>query len=135
MGFKIKISKKTIIRLAVFTALIVAAVLFDHYFENHPVELNQVETGTSRQSAGHSFIYLFNSSNSFSAKTPVFRNYSRKLFVQTHNKLIQKFHQLRNYQVLKADMEKPQTPLIFSYHHLTFRHYYFTFPDDDPSIA
>ena len=135
MGFKIKISRKIIVRLAVFTALIVAAVLFDHYFENHPVEFNQVETGASQQSAGHRFIYLFNSANSFSAKTPGFRNYSRKLFAQTHNKLIQKFHQLRNYQVLKADMEKPQTPLIFSYHHLTFRHYYFTFPDDDPALA
>lgn len=134
MKVKIKISKKTIVRLGVFTALIVAAVLFDHYFESHPVELEKMETGASRHSADHS-IYLFNSANSFSAKTSVLKNFSRKLFEQSHNKLLQKCHQLRNYQVLKADSGKPANPLIFSYHHLTFRHYYFTFPDDDPYIA
>jgi hypothetical protein len=135
MGIKIKISKKTIVRLAIFSALIITAFLFDHYFENHPVDLNQVETGASQESTEHSFIYLFNSTNSFSAKTSGFKNPSRKLFAQMHNKLIQQFHHKRNYQVFKADMGKPKQPLIFSYHHLTFRHYYFTFPDDDPLVA
>jgi hypothetical protein len=135
MRGKIKISKTTIVRLAVFTALIFAAVLFDHYFENHPVELEKMEADTGRHSADHRVIYLFNSASSFSAKTPVFKNSSRKLFEQTHNKHLRHYHQLRNYQVLKADCEKPANPLIFSYHHLTFRHYYFTFPDDDPHIA
>jgi len=135
MKLKIKISKKTIARLAVFTALILAAILFDHYFESHPVELEKMETGESRHSADHSFIYLFNSANSFSAKTSVLKNPSRKLFEQSHNKLLQKCHQLRNYQVFKAESGKDANPLIFSYHHLTFRHYYFTFPDDDPYIA
>lgn len=135
MGFKMKITKKTIARLAVFAALIVAAVLFDHYFESHPVELNQVENETPQNTAEHSYIYLFNSAGTFSAKTSVLKNPSRKLFEQSHNKHLQEFHRLRNYQVLKSDAEKPGNPLIFSYHHLTFRHYYFTFPDDDPLIA
>ncbi len=135
MEFKMKISKKTIARLAVFAALIVAAFLFDHYFENYPAELDKAETGASQHTAGNSYIYLFNPANSFSAKTSVFKNFSRKLFAQSHNKLLRKYHQLRNYQVLKVDMEKPKSPLIFSYHHLTFRHYYFTFPDDDPLVA
>jgi len=135
MGFKMKISKKTIARLAVFAVLIVAAVLFDHYNENHPVELDKVDTAATQHSAEHSFIYLFNSANSFNANTSVFKNPSRKLFAQSHNKLVQKYHQSRSYQVLKDDMDKPTNPLIFSYHHLTFRHYYFTFPDDDPLIS
>lgn len=135
MGFKIKLSKKVLTRLAIFVALIAAAVIFDHYFENHPVELDKVETGASQQSAEHSFIYIFNSANLLNAKTSGFKNPSRKLFAHSHNKLLQKFHQLRNYQVLKVDMEKPKNPLIFSYHHLTFRHYYFTFPDDDPLVS
>jgi len=135
MGFKMKISKKTIVRLAVFAVLILAAVLFDHYFETHPVELEKVDAAASQHSAEHSFIYLFNSANSFNANTSVLKNPSRKLFVQSHNKLVQKYHQSMDYQVLKADLRKPKNPLIFSYHHLTFRHYYFTFPDDDPLVA
>jgi len=135
MGFKMKITKKTIVRLAVFAALIAAAVLFDHYFENHPVELEKMEAGTRQNTAEHSFIYLYNPAGTFGAKTSALKNPSRKLFEQSHNKHLQEFHQLRNYQVLKADMKKPKNPLIFSYHHLTFRHYYFTFPDDDPLVA
>ena len=135
MRVKIKISKKTIVRLAVFAALIIAAVLFDNYFETHPVEFEKIETDAGQHSADPQFIYLFNSTSSFSAKTPGFKNSSRKLFEQSHNKLLRKYHQIRNYQVLKADCDKTANLLIFSYHYLTFRHYYFTFPDDDPHIA
>lgn len=135
MRFKIKLSNKVLTRLVIFFALIAAAVIFDHYFESHPVEFDAIDTGASQQTSNHSFIYLFNSTNSFSVKTSELKKLSRKLFLQGHNKLIQKFHQLRNYQVLKTDMGKPKNSLIFSYHHLTFQHYYFTFPDDDPLVA
>lgn len=136
MAIKLKISKKVLTRLAVFVALTAGALLFDIYFDNHPVELEQIEAGSEKKPvAEHGVVYLFNPVNASSVKTTVQKTPTRKLFDQTHNKNLQKYHQLRNYQVLKAEANLPRKSLVLSYHHLTFRHCFFTFPDDDPFIS
>ena len=134
LEFNIRISKKALAKIAVFAALIAVAVLFDEYFENHPVIMDEMEE-TADASTEFGVVYLFNPVNSCSAKTSFQKTPSRKLFEHSHNKHIQQYHQVRNYQVLKAESKKPHTPLIFSYHLLIFRHYYFTFPDDDPLLS
>lgn len=134
LELNIRLSKNALAKIAVFAALIAVAVLFDEYFENHPVEMDVMEE-TADTSTEFGVVYLFNPVNSCGANTSFQKPPSRKLFEHSHNKHIQQYHQVRNYQVLKAESKKPHTPLIFSYHHLTFRHYYFTFPDDDPLLS
>ena len=123
-------------RFAFFTAIIGAAFLFDIYFDDHPVELNQIENSSKEESATEKgIVYLFSSVNNSSVKTSVQKTPTRKLYEQKHNKNLQNYHQVRNYQLLKAESKLPKRPLIFSYHHLTFRHFFYTFPDDDPFIS
>lgn len=134
LEINIKISKKVLAKIAVFAALVGIAVLFDAYFENHPVEMDEIEK-TADNSTEYGVVYLYNPVNTCSTKSSFNKTPSRKLFELTHNKHIQQYHQLRNYQVLKAEREQPAVPLVFSHHHLIFRHYHFTFPDDDPLIS
>ncbi|MEE4287408.1 MAG: hypothetical protein V2I31_14745 [Mariniphaga sp.] len=118
-----------------FTAITGIAFLFDEYFENHPGTLNELQTQNEASTGDHGTIYLFTQSINLGAKTSAQKTSDRKLFQILHNKFVQKCHQLRNHQVLKTEPEVLKQPLFLSYHHLIFRHYYFTHPDNDPLIS
>lgn len=118
-----------------FIAITGIAFFFDEYFENHPGTLDELQTQNEASAGDHGTIYLFTQSNSLGAKTSAQKTSDRKLFDHLHNKFMQKCHQLRNHQVLKTKPEVLKQPLFLSYHHLIFRHYYFTHPDDDPLIS
>lgn len=135
MNFKFKISKKFIVRLVFFAALVSVAVLFDIYFENHPGTLNELQAESEGANDEHGTIYLFSQANNVSAKSLAQRTSVRKLFDETHNKLLQKCHHLRNHQLLKTEKKAPRKPLFLTYHHLIFRHYYFSLPDNDPLVS
>jgi hypothetical protein len=132
LEYKLKISKRKLVRFAFFAALIGAAFFFDLYFENHPVELEEIENVTEQNSGEYRIVCLFNFVNASSAKIPIFKVPSGKLWEQSHNKLIQKYHEARNYQVLKTEAITPRKPFILSCHHLTFRHNSSLSPGDDP---
>jgi hypothetical protein len=133
--FKLKITRHTLIRALVFAALTAVAVLFDWYFEKHPAALEELQTETKSEACDHGAIYLFSQSSSYGVKTSVQKTPGRKLFDDAHDKLLQKCHQLRHHQAIKAETAVPLKPLFLSYHHLIFRHYFLTFPDDDPPVS
>jgi hypothetical protein len=133
--FKLKITKLLLVRVLVFAALTAVAVLFDLYFEKHPAALEELQTGPENEACDHGAIYLFSQSSSFGVKSSAQKTLGRKLFDDAHDKLLQKCHQLRHHQALKAETAVPLKPLFLSYHHLIFRHYYLTFPDDDPPVS
>ena len=135
LKFKIKISKKIVVRLALFAAVIGVATLFDIYFESNQNELDKIQTDSKQSANEHGTIYLFNQANSFNAKTSFQKTTGRKLFVHSHDKYLQKHHQLRNFQVLKAEIQTQTSPLILSYHYLVFKNYFFTVPDDELMIS
>ena len=136
MKIKIKISKKRAIKLAIFAALTGLAVFFDNYFEKNPVELNKVTERPGHSASEHGTIYLFAQSSSTSVKTSIQKTPDRKIFQQSHNKLLQKYHQVRNYQVIKKEADIQKMPFALSCHFLIFRAYHFTLQDDDiPLIA
>jgi hypothetical protein len=131
---KVNITRKLAIRVAFISAIIGAALLLDVYFENNPEELQNIQA-ESHETNEPGNVYLISQSNTTSFKTPVQKNLNRKLQVQSHDKFLRKYHQVRNYQVLKADVEKQTTPLILSYHYLVFQNYFFTLPDEEPLIS
>ncbi len=136
MKFKIKPSKKLIIRLVLFAAVLGFASLLDNYLEKNQVQIDKMDTNSNHSDSEHGTIYLFTQANNpFNGNTFVLKTSSRKLFDQSHDKLLQKYHQLRNFQVLKADEKTYKIPLFLSYHYMVFRNYYFTVPDDDPHIS
>jgi hypothetical protein len=135
MDIKIKISKKLLLRLAFFVAVIGVATLFDVYFENNPEKLEEIQTESADNTGGQSIVYFVNQTNTFDVKTSFQKNTGRKLQVKSHDKFIQKYHQLRNFQVLKAEVQTQTSPLILSYHYLVFKNYFFSAPDDEPLIS
>ncbi|MCD6354280.1 MAG: hypothetical protein J7L95_01915 [Prolixibacteraceae bacterium] len=135
MKFKIKISKKLIVRLALFVAVIGAANLLDIYFENHPLDIKQAQSKQGHSTNENGTIYFFTQVNLPNAKTPIQKIPTRKLFEKSHNKFLREYHQIRNYQVLKAENKKSKTPLIPAFHYLVFQNYFFTIPDDEPLLS
>ena len=124
------------IRLLLFAVLTGLAVAMDFYFEKHPVALEELNPGgEEEESCDHATIYLFSQVNHASAKLPMQRVSGRKYQDQGHVRLLQKCHQLRNHLVLKLETEIALRPLVLSYHHLIFGHYYFNYPDDDVSFS
>jgi len=135
LRIKINISKKLLTRLAIFTALVIAAIFFDVYFENDSLGVNQIETSQEENQNTPGNIYLFAQSNTINAKSSVQKIQFRRIQLKSHDKLIQRYHQLRNYQVLKAEVETDTTPIITSYHYLVFQQHFFSSLKDEPLIS
>lgn len=135
LNIKKNISKKMVLHLALFIAIIGVASLFDVYFENNPEKAKEMQTESAANSSDRTKMYFVSQTNFFSTKSSDQKDTGRKLQVKLHDKFIQKYHQLRNFQVLKAEVQTQTTPLILAYHYLIFQNYFFTIPDDEPLIS
>lgn len=122
-------------RLAFFLAVIGVATLFDVYFENNLEALEEFQTESTDNSGEQGGMYFVSQVITIDAKTSTQKNTNRKLQVKSHDRYLQKYHQLRNNQVLKAEVQPQTTPLILSYHYLVFKNHFFTDPDDEPLIS
>jgi len=122
-------------RLALFVAVIGVASLFDIYFNDTKIKPGETETGSAKEERKQEKIVLISQSTNLDFKTQVQKTLVRKLQLKTQDKFIQKYYQLRNYQVLKEEVQNQTAPLINSYHYLAFKNYFFSVPDDIPLIS
>jgi hypothetical protein len=113
-------------------AVIGVATLFDIYFDTNHVEFVEIETSSSEEGQEQNTLLLISQSTNPGVKTLEQKKTDRKVQVKSHDKLIQKNYQLRNYQVLKAELQTQTAPLINSYHYLAYKNYFFSDPDGDP---
>ena len=120
------------LRLALFAAVIGIAALFDIYFDNNRVEINEFETSSPEDEKEQGSILLINQTINSGAKVSAGKTVVRNPQLKSHDKLVQKYYQLRNYQVLKAESQTQTTPLINSYHYLVFKNYFYSVPEDNP---
>ncbi|HPE78258.1 MAG TPA: hypothetical protein PLC80_19350 [Draconibacterium sp.] len=132
MDFKNKISKKVVLKLAVFVAVIGLATLFDHYFDKNTAEAKEIESRSTKENQEQKSLVFISQSSNIGVKTTVEKTVPRKIQVKSQDKFIQKYYQLRNYQVLKAEVQTQTTPLINTYHYLAFKNYFYSVPDDIP---
>lgn len=135
MIFKIKMSKKQWLNIAVFAAVIAVAAVFDIYFENRGVEVAGFASNTENQDDEKGSVHFFSQTIDFGGKIQVLKIVQRKIQPKSHDKLLQQFHQNRNYQVLKAEVQTQTAPLILTFHYLSFRNYVYISPDDFPQVA
>ncbi len=136
MNIKLKLTKKQLLKLALFLAVIGLAHLIDSYFDKNPVHLDETETSSNNQHNEPNTVYLVNQINVLNVKVELQKPSVRNLQPKLYDRLIQKYHQVRNYQVLKAETDPKTSPLISAYHYLAFKNYFFTDPDDDnPRIS
>ncbi len=119
-------------KLAVFVAVIGLATLFDHYFDKNMAEAEEIEASSSKENQEQKTILLISQSPNFGVKSLAEKTAPRKLQLKSQDKFIQKYYQLRNYQVLKAEVQTQTSPLISTYHYLVFKNYFYSVPDDIP---
>ncbi|MEN8117428.1 MAG: hypothetical protein ABFS16_10640 [Bacteroidota bacterium] len=135
MRFKIEITKKMFVRMALFMVIIGAAILADVYFENNPAEFENIQANSEESTNNSNTVNLINQTGSITVNTFVLKLSGKKLHIQSHNKFLRKYHNIRNNQVLKAEVKTQTTPLILSYHYLVFQNFFFTLPDEEPLIS
>ena len=82
MKLKIKISKKLVFHLVLYTALAGITMIFDMYLKNNPEALVELKECNEEPESEQRVVYLFSQSNTFIAKSPVQKTTSRKLFAQ-----------------------------------------------------
>lgn len=131
MEFRLKISKKLVLRLMLFAAITGAAMLFDIYFESHPGALKELKSGNEDNKKEQSVVYLISQTSTLSVKPLVQNAPGRKLFSHEHSKFVMQCHQLRNHLAYKAEKKVPRKPVFLSCHNLLFKQNYFSLPDDD----
>lgn len=120
------------LKLALFAVVIGIATLFDIYFDDKHVEIQETEANSPDDEKEQDTILLISQSSNLGAKTSVSKTVVRKLQLKSQDKFIQKYYQLRNFQVLKAEVQTQTTPLISSYHFLAFKNYFYSIPEDVP---
>ncbi len=125
------ITKKLLVKLAVFTVLIAAAFALDAYFEKNPADLDEIQAGAEQHSHEQGEVYILAQASPSTVKTSVQKTSTRNQKIETHTKFLRKYHSIRNYQVLKAEVIQQTSPLITSYHYLVFQTHLFS-PDEDP---
>lgn len=135
MNIKKKITKKVWLKLLLFIAVIAGAAFFDYVFDDDIAAFDKIETEANKNAANPNTVYLYNPSFLGSVKSTVQIVSDKKPHLKFHDKLIQNYHRIRNYQVLKAEVQEETSPLISTYHYLAFKNYFFTDPDKDPHIS
>ena len=135
MNIKTKISRRLVLQLTIFVVVIGLATCFDIYYKDKKVNVTSTETNSPDNSNDQNAVHLISQSMDLGVKTYAQKIVVRKVQIKSQDKYIRKYYQLRNYQVLKAEVQKQTAPLINSYHYLAYKNYFFTNPDDIPLIS
>lgn len=120
-----------LVKLALFAALIGAAVCMDAYLEKNPTKLGDRKTDTENHSTNQGEVYVLAQANPISVKTFTQKIPSRKHHSETHDKFLRQYYSVRNYQVRKAEVVQQTTPLIAAYHYLVYQNHSLS-PHEDP---
>jgi len=131
LKIKLNISRKLLIRLAFFAALIGTAIWVDAYLKKNPTKLDDIQADADNHSANQGEVYVLAQANPLSVKTVVQKTPTRNQHSEAHNKFLRQYYSVRNYQVLKAEVVQQTSPLITSYHYLVFQNHSLS-PDEDP---
>lgn len=121
--------------IAIFAAIIAVAAVFDIYSDNQGVKIGNIENNAGEKENEKGSVQLFSQSFDFGVKIQVLKTVQRKIVLKGHDKFLQRFHQLRNYQVLKAEVQTQKAPRILTREYLSFRNYTYFSPDDIPSFS
>ncbi len=119
-----------LVQFALFMAVVAAALIIDVYSGNNTKEIEKTQAESQKHASEPGSIYIIAQSGSLSLKTSVHKSPTRDSNIQLHDKFLRKYHQIRNYQVLKAEVKSHAVPIIQSYHYLVFQNYFYTNPDE-----
>lgn len=135
MNLKKYISRHLVMRVCLMLALVGAAAVFDMY---HAANL-KLEENTKRlpspDDADANKIFFCNQVPSYNLKTSGTDFSFRLRFICSQNKFLQKYYNLRTFQLMKAETVHSFFPSVCSFHSLPFNRVLYASPDDTPPLS
>jgi hypothetical protein len=136
LKFTRKISKKQWLQLLLFTTVIGLASLLDNYLEKNSLYIPVIQSQDKNTAENQNDLDLIEQfSISINAKITFQKTPERKFPDLSTNKFLPRYHQLRNFQVLKADRNAESDHSGLTCHLPVLRFYRDYLPDEDPHIC
>jgi hypothetical protein len=128
------ISKKNIISLLLFVAVIAVAFLFDHLNKNEIFSINNSNESPATKTVDLSQYYYYNPVNTSTinlANKPV----PRKLFLRTQDKFVQQYHNHKTFHHSKSESVLLNTSDFIAQHLVLIKQIHYINPDDTPPLS
>lgn len=132
MGRKIHISKKNLLKLALFIAVLATAVLFDLSRDKSDIKLSENHNTKGSSSHELSQFCFYSTFNSFKQKSLSTKFSARKLFLRTQSEFLQKYHNLKAGQSVKSELLQNYVAAGLQIDRIRFQRCLFRNPDDGP---
>ena len=131
LNCKIHISKKALLKLMLFAAIIGAAVLFD--ISRGESKVQSEDTHNAQGSSSHELnqVCFYSTFNSFKLKNFSDKLSARKLFLRTQSEFLQKHHNLKAGQMAKLESQKTYIAADMQVHLIRFQKCLYRNPGDD----
>jgi len=127
------ITKKRLIKLAVFLVIAGGAWLFDYYHQGSSSAAGNMEQ--SEAPAGEAFHYFCSPVNTFSLKAPASKQAFKKFQQKNETRFMLLHHSQRLFHLLKAESLQQHGPCPHFRNLTVFRECHAATPDDQPPLA
>ena len=135
MNLKKYMSKLFILRICLMLALVGAAAVFDMYHAANLKLAESVRKIPVSDEAGTNKIFFCNQVTVCNLKTSGTDFSVRFRFVYTQEKFLQKYYNLRAFQLMKAETTHSSFQAVCSFHSFPFNRVLYSSPDDTPPLS
>jgi hypothetical protein len=135
MNLKKYISKHFILRICLLLALVSAAAVFDMYHTTNRKIADSIRKIPVPDDSGTNKIFFCNQVPANNLKTFGAEFSVRFRFAFTQDKFLQKYYNLRTFQLMKAETLHSSFPSVSSFHSLPFNRVLYPSPDDTPPLS
>ena len=134
MNLKKNISKKVILRLLLFAAMIASAVLFDTFHEGSGTVADATRQKSESLDMQSSHVFFCNPVSSFKILNGADKLFSGFLFTTGKSEFLTAYHNCRAFHLLKAETLQKRISFLEMAHFMEFNPSHHISPDDDASL-
>ncbi len=127
---RIHISKKNVVKLALFLVVMAAAFLFDMSREKSDVVSSDKHTASGTQSHQLSQFCFYSTFSTFKLKGASDDRSDLSLFQKQQSRFLQQYHNLKVSQLARFEPDSPDLPSELLSHFIQLRKYLYHSPDD-----
>ncbi|MDP2337704.1 MAG: hypothetical protein Q8N05_14925 [Bacteroidota bacterium] len=135
MNLKKYMSKHFLVRLCLLLTMVSAAAVFDMYHAVNQKLADNVRKIPASDEAETNKMFFYNQVTSYNLKTSGAEFSFRFRFAYAHDKFLLKHHNLRTFQLMKAEALHSSFSAVCSFHSLPFNRVLYASPDDTPPLS
>ncbi len=134
MNLKKNISKKVALRLLLFAAMVVSAVLFDTFHEGSNKVVDATRQKSESQDMQSSRVFFYNPVSSFKILNGADKLFSGFLYTAGRSWFLAEYHNCRAFHLLKAETLQERVSFLEMAHFMKFNPSHHSSPEDGPSL-